>query len=436
MKRKIYDKLLNWKNNGSKPLIVLGARQVGKTYIVDEFCQNEYKNYKKINLLNDTNIVELYESKQDSFTKYNQLKILINFNPEDDDSVLFIDEAQESESLISDLKFINENFPNTKIILAGSLLGIKLKRIKKPFPVGKVDFLYLYPLDFEEFLLARERQDLIELIGDCFINNKTMPEQIHNMLMLYYKEYLICGGMPESVQNFIDNKQDISKIDSDILNNINIAYINDMNRYVKNNEESLKIRKIYSSIPSQLLNNSKKFQYSKVEKNAKAVTYKSALNWLINSGLINISNSISKPEKPIKGFLEENVFKTYFNDIGLLNRMINVNYYDILNDNILIYKGVIAENYVATQLISNGIYLSYWRSDNLAEIDFLIEDKNGVIPIEVKAAENKKSKSLNTYIDKHKPNYSIRITSKNFGYNDQTKIKSIPIYATYCLKNI
>lgn len=434
MKRKIYDDLLNWKNNENKPLIVLGARQVGKTYIINEFCENEYTNYKSINLLNNQNIVDLYRSNQNSLNKYQQLKVLLNFNPEEKDSILFVDEVQESEEFISDLKFFNEEYPNVKIIVAGSLLGIQLKRSKKAFPVGKVNILNMYPMDFEEFLIALERNDLIELIDDCFLNNKQMPLQIHELLLNYYKEYLILGGMPESIQNYLNNNNDISNIDSNILNNINYAYINDMNRYVKNENESLYIRNIYNSIPSQLGNKSHKFQYSKITKGAKSITYTNALNWLINSALINMSYAINNPSKPIKGFIEDNIFKVYLCDIGLLNRLLNINFREIINDSLGLYKGIISENYVSQQLISNNIPLYYWRSNNEAEVDFLIETKDGVIPIEVKSADNTKSKSLKSYIDKYNPSYSIKISSKNFGMDNN--IKSIPLYATYKIKSL
>lgn len=434
MRRKIYDKLLSWKEKETKPLIILGARQVGKTYIIDEFCRNEFENYKMVNLLVNRDIVDLYKENINSTEKFKQLKLLLNFDLEKDNSILFVDEAQESEEFISDLKFINENYPNIKIIVAGSLLGIKLKRLSKPFPVGKVVIYYMYPLDFEEFLMAIDRIDLINEIKEHYHSNQEMPNLIHNLLLNYYYVFLICGGMPENVKSYIDNKQDISKINSNILESISVAYIDDMKRYVKSNEESIKIGKIYRSIPSQLANNSRKFQYSKVEIGARGVNYESALNWLVNSGLVMLSDSIKNPEKPLKGYVEDGVFKIYLSDVGLLTRMLNLKYNDLINDVIGIYKGVIVENYVAQQFISNNIPLNYWRSTNIAEIDFLIENKDGVIPIEVKSSNNNKSKSLNTYINKFNPPYSIRISTKNFGYNDQNKIKSIPLYATFCVE--
>ena len=289
-------------------------------------------------------------------------------------------------------------------------------------------------MDFEEFLMAINRYDLIELIDDCFKHNKTMPQQIHDLLINYYNEYLIIGGMPESVQNYLDNKEDISNFDSNILNNINYAYINDMNRYIKNNNESIYIRNIYNSIPSQLGNKSHKFQFSKIKEGAKSINYTSALNWLISSELINVSYAINNPSKPIKGFVVNNMFKIYMCDVGLLNMMLDINFREIINDSLGLYKGIIAENYVSQQLISNNIPLYYWRSNNEAEIDFITENKDGVIPIEVKSANNTKSKSLKSYTDKYNPVYSIRISNKNFGIDNN--IKSIPLYAAYKIKSL
>lgn len=434
MRRKIYDDLLKWKEEGTKPLIVLGARQVGKTYIIDEFCKQEYTNYKKVNLLSEPTIIDLYKSNQNSEEKYVQLKTLLQFDPEKEDSILFVDEAQESEEFISDLKFFNENYPNVKIIIAGSLLGIQLKRIRKPFPVGKVELLEMYPMNFEEFLMAIGRDDLIALIKEHFLDFTAMPEQIHNLLLDLYNKYLICGGMPESIQYYLNHNQDISEMDSSILGAIHTAYQNDMSRYVKSYEESMKIGKLYQSIPSQLENLSHKFQYSTIEKGARTINYERVLDWLITSGLVLISKAIKNPIKPIKGYIEEGVFKTYLSDVGLLLRMLNVMPSDILMNKLTIYKGIITENYVAQQFASIRIPLHYWRSTNTAEIDFLLENEDGVIPVEVKAAENKKSKSLKIFMDQYKPTYAYRISSLNFGYNPTTRIKSIPLYAVFCMK--
>lgn len=437
MKRKIYDELVAWKNNSNfKPLIVLGARQCGKTYIIDEFCQKEYKNYKKINLLYDIDIVKLYASNDSSEKKYNDLKILLDFDFDQDDSILFIDEIQESEELISELKFFNEKHSNVRIICAGSLLGVKLAKLNKPFPVGKVTRLYMYPMDFEEFLLAFNQEPLLEKIKECFNNNESMGI-LHNKAIDYYRRYLLSGGMPESVKALIECGNDYYNYDLTKLNNIIEDYKNDMNNHVANANETLKIRNIYNSLSSQLQNASKKFQYSVIESNAKSREYSLPLNWLIESNMVQICKCVKLPEKPLLGFIDNDVFKVYYSDVGIFNRLINNDIKTIILDDMKIYKGIITENYVANQLKASGIDLLYWKGNRESEIDFLISTKNdGIIPIEVKAEENTQSKSLKVYNDLYNPKYLIKISLKDFGYNKETKIKSIPLYATFLIKNL
>ena len=437
MYRKIYKKLLDWKNAlERKPLMLLGARQVGKTYIIEEFCKNEFLKFKKVNLFQDKQIVSLYQDNTlSSDEKYNYLKTLLEFDLDMPDTVLFIDEIQECEELISELKYFCEEHNNVKIICAGSLLGVKLKRTKMSFPVGKVKMLSMYPMDFEEFLIALNKKMLLEEIRNCFNNNKMMNEALHNLALTYYRYYLICGGMPESVKNFISVNCDIVKYDSSIKKDIIDAYLKDMKKYVSNLNEALKIEKVYNSIPKQISNESKKFQFSKIEKNAKSRDYELPLDWLDAALLVLASYRVSLPEKPLAAYKEDDTFKLFINDIGLLNYMLKIRPADILDDDLSLFKGAFVENYVASQLVANGIDLYYWLSDGIAEIDFLLYNDDGIIPVEVKAANNTQSKSLKTYMEKFKPKYAIRISTKNFGYNAETKIKSIPLYAVFCLKN-
>ena len=437
MYRKIYKKLLDWKNaDERKPLMLLGARQVGKTYIIEEFCKNEFLKFKKVNLFQDKQIVSLYKDNTlSSDEKYNYLKTLLEFDLDMPDTILFIDEIQECEELISELKYFCEEHNNVKIICAGSLLGVKLKRTKMSFPVGKVKMLSMYPMDFEEFLIALNKKMLLEEIRNCFNNNKMMNEALHNLALTYYRYYLICGGMPESVKNFISVNCDIVKYDSSIKKDIIDAYLKDMKKYVSNLNEALKIEKVYNSIPKQISNESKKFQFSKIEKNAKSRDYELPLDWLDAALLVLASYRVSLPEKPLAAYKEDDTFKLFINDIGLLNYMLKIRPADILDDDLSLFKGAFVENYVASQLVANGIDLYYWLSDGIAEIDFLLYNDDGIIPVEVKAANNTQSKSLKTYMEKFKPKYAIRISTKNFGYNAETKIKSIPLYAVFCLKN-
>lgn len=435
MKRKIYEKLLEWKNDTKNvnPLIVFGARLVGKTYIINDFCQNEYKNFIHVNLLEDDRIVNLYDSDLNSEEKLAQLKVILNFDIDKDDCILFIDEIQQSEKLISELKFFCEKHNNIRIICAGSLLGVKLKRSKTSFPVGKVKMITMYPMDFEEFLWAMKEELLLEYIKDTYNNKKKMSSELHQKALRLYKTYLITGGMPESIQNMVDINGDYIKYDKTILENILEAYFNDMKKYVISENEVLKIRKVYNSLPSQLANQSKKFQYSKIDKNAKSRDFESPIDWLIASNLVHKAKCVKIPEIPLEGFVDDDTFKLYLSDIGILENILKIRIEDILNDNLSLYKGVIAENYVANHLTYNGYSLYYWKNNNEAEIDFLINNKDGIIPIEVKASINTKSKSLNVYKDTYNPPYAIRISTKEFGYDKKNKIKSIPLYAVFLL---
>lgn len=437
MKRKIYGDLLKWKEKSDfKPLIVLGVRQCGKSYIIDEFCKNEFEHYKKVNLFQDTKVIDLYKSSDSSDKKYQDLKLLLNFDFDMDDSVLFIDEIQECEELISELKYFNEKHSKVRIICAGSLLGVKLARLTKSFPVGKVSRLYMYPMDFEEFLTAFDEKMLIDRIRECFNNNQTMST-LHDKALDYYKKYLLSGGMPDSIKELINKKDDYYNYDLTVLNDIVADYQNDMNNHVTNIAETLRINKIYKSLPSQLQNASKKFQYSVVDSNAKSREYSTPLDWLEASNMVQISKCVKMPQKPLLGFVDEETFKVYYSDVGIFNRLLNNDIKTILLDEMELYNGIITENYVANQLKSNGIDLLYWRGPRNSEIDFLITTPNdGIIPIEVKAGEHTQSKSLKVYDELYHPSYMIRISSKDFGYSPETRIKSIPLYATFLIKNL
>ena len=433
MKRKIYEDLLKWKNTESKiPLMVVGARQIGKTYIINEFCKKEFKKYIYINLLETPEIVSIFSRDINIMEKFKRMEIFLDTKIDIENTVIFFDEVQESEDIISALKFFCESEEKFKIICAGSLLGVKINRFKKSFPVGKVRILNMASMDFEEFLMANENFMLIDEIYNSY--NKMMPidNVLHNKLIELYKMYLCVGGMPEAVKDIINKKMNILEFNKNIASDIIISYLNDMNKYVVSNAESIKIEAIYKSIPTQLSNLSNKFQYSKLNKNARSRDYIEPLNWLISSSMIYKSNLIKNIQIPLKGFIDENCFKLYLSDVGLLTSLLGVKYNDIILDNLEIYKGIITENYVATQFVSNKNDLYYWSSSNKAEIDFLLYNDDGIIPVEVKANKNIKSKSLNMYIEKFKPKYSIRISNKNFGF--ENGIKSVPLYATFCIK--
>lgn len=433
MERKIYQELLSWENTDmKKPLMIIGARQIGKTYIINEFCKKEFKKYIYINLFEHIEIVKIFKETINTEEKYKKMKVYLGTDIDIENTIIFFDEIQESEELISALKFFNESAENFKIICAGSLLGVKLKRMHSSFPVGKVKMITMYPMDFEEFLIANGNSGLVDEIKNCYYNNKPMISVLHDMALNLYRLYLCVGGMPEAVKNLLANNNDLVKFDKSILEDIYISYLNDMNKYVTNKLEATKVENIYKSIPSQLGNQSNKFQYGKISQNARKRDYETALDWLLSSTMIHKSNILNKVEIPPLGFIINDHFKLYLSDVGILINMLQINYSDIILDNLLQYKGIIAENYVATQLIVANIPLIYWESGNQAEVDFILYNDDGLIPIEVKASDNTTSRSLNIYMKRYNPAYAIRISSKNFGFANG--IKSVPLYATFCIK--
>ena len=433
MKRKIYNDLLNWKENSIDiPLMIIGARQIGKTYIIKEFCKNEFENYIYINLLDNPQIVDLFEQSIPTEEKFTKMQWILNKNIDLEKTIIFFDEIQLSEKLISNLKYFCESDKPFKIICAGSLLGVKINRFHSSFPVGKVKMEYMYPMDFEEFLMATSSQGLIDEIYKCYNEVIPMANALHEKLLYLYRLYLCVGGMPQAVQNIVDVNQNIFDFDKTIVKNIIESYLNDMNQYILNNTEKSRIEAIYKSIPSQLGNVSNKFQYTKINSNARSRDYESALQWLISSTMIYKCNLLKTIQIPPKAYANEEYFKLYISDVGLLTSLLEIQYNDILLDNNFLYKGNIAENYVAEQLVRNGASLYYWKSNSDAEIDFILYNEDGLIPIEVKASNNIISKSLNSYIKKYNPKYAIRVSSKNFGF--ENNIKSVPLYATFLVR--
>ncbi len=433
MKRKIYNNLLYWKENFiDTPLMIIGARQIGKTYVINEFCKNEFENYIYINLLDNPQIVDLFEQPISTEEKFTKMQWILNNNIDLEKTIIFFDEIQLSEKLISNLKYFCESEKPYKIICAGSLLGVKINRFHSSFPVGKVKMEYMYPMDFEEFLMATSSQGLIDEIYKCYEQMTPITNALHEKLLNLYRLYLCIGGMPQAVQNIIDVNQNIFDFDKGIIKNIIESYLNDMNQYILNNTEKSKIEAIYKSIPSQLGNTSNKFQYSKINSNARSRDYETSMQWLISSTMIYKCNLLKSIQIPPKAYADEEYFKLYISDVGLLTSLLEIQYNDILLDNSFLYKGNIAENYVAQTLVRNGVSLYYWKSNSDAEIDFILYNQDGLIPIEVKASDNTTSKSLNSYIKQNNPKYSIRISSKNFGFHNG--IKSIPLYAAFLIR--
>lgn len=434
MKRQFEEKLMEWKNNGmKKPLMVIGARQIGKTYTIEKFINENFEEHLMFNVEKEEAVKNIFEKSIDDEEVVRELELYINKKIDLDKTIIFFDEVQESERLITSLKYFCESSKPYKIICAGSLLGVKLKRFNSSFPVGKVEIKYMYPLNFEEFLIAVGKEMLRDKIVECYKTMSPMPKFAHDEAIRLYHEYLCVGGMPEAINNFVNNELDILKFNQNILSDIKIAYMADMNKYLENKNESVKIETVYNSIPEQLAKENKNFQYTVLEENARGRKYKSAIEWLIASKLVLMANKISKVQDPMKYFIDKNTFKLYLSDVGLLTNISEIKLNQIILDEDYIFKGVLTENYIAQEFASKEISLYYWESDGNAEVDFLLSTNDeGIIPIEVKSGINNKSKSLNVYIEQNKPKYAIRFSTRNFGF--ENNIKSIPLYAVFCVK--
>ncbi len=273
MKRKIYDELLKWKNEDIKtPLMILGARQIGKTYIVKEFCEKEFKQYEYINLLDNKEVISIFKENINIIDKIKKMEIALGHTIDFENTIIFFDEVQESEEIISSIKYFCESPVPYKIICAGSLLGVKINRFHSSFPVGKVKMITMYPMNFEEFLWALNYEIIIPEIKSCYQNNKKMNDVMHEKLLNYYRMFLCTGGMPQIVMN-LKKEKNVLNIDKDILKNIISGYLSDMNKYILNATEGVKNEAIYNSIPTQLANPSNKFQYSKINNNARKRDY-------------------------------------------------------------------------------------------------------------------------------------------------------------------
>ncbi len=429
MYRKIEEELKKWKENFKMPLMLVGARQTGKTYILEDFCHKNFENYIYINLEKEPEIVQIFEYTIVPEEIIEKIEVLKNINIDVSKTVIFFDEVQVSEKAITSLKYFCESEKDYKIVCAGSLLGVKINRFKSSFPVGKVTIKYLFPMDFEEFLMAIGQQKLINEISSHYLSNEKLLEPIHNKALDLYKKYLVLGGMPAVINDFINKDFKIANVDFEIQTQIITSYLADMNKYTENTE-SIKNSKIYNAIPKELARENKTFKYSIVSSDARKVRYESSLEWLLASNMILKCELTERNESPLKAFANPDKFKIYLSDTGLLRALSNIDYSEILLDKNDMYKGVLTENYIACEFYSKVKELYYYTFSKY-EIDFLVKINGDIIPVEVKAGTRCSSKSLKEYALKYNPKYSIRVSAKNFGF--ENNIKSVPLYAVFCL---
>ncbi|MDR2424192.1 MAG: ATP-binding protein, partial [Prevotellaceae bacterium] len=431
IKRKVENMLLRWKENaGSLPLMLIGARQTGKTFSINEFCDKHYQRKIEINFLQNEVFKSFFENSLNPTEIIDHIEVYFNTAVDPENTVVFFDEIQECEKAIASLKFFAESKTRYNVISAGSLSGVKINRLHTAFPVGKVQIEYMSPLDFEEFLWAVDEQILSDKIRQNFSTDRPFVQLIHEKAITLYKTFLFLGGMPAVVGNYLDSGKKITDFIARIKDNIITGYAADMAKYSEN-INSIKILKVYNSIKDHLAKENKKFRYRLIEENANKQKFETAIEWLIQAGLTLFCPLISNPVRPLKSDENNRSFKLYLSDVGLLAHLAGITQFDIFQNKNFSYIGALTENFVAQTFVSANKKLYYWTSGNEAEADFLLSHETGVIPCEVKAADNVKSKSLSVYVSKYKPEYSIRISTKNFGFENE--IKSVPLYAAHCI---
>jgi predicted AAA+ superfamily ATPase len=428
MYRHLISSLLDWKMSKSrKPLIIQGARQVGKTWLMKEFGRQAFENVVYLNFENNERLKDIFNQDFDISRILAIIEIESGQTIRAENTLLIFDEIQEANKGLTALKYFYELAPHYYIVAAGSLLGISMQK-NNSFPVGKIDFLKLYPMSFIEFL---ENTNEAKLAQQIIEKNWNILLSFHQKLTEILRLYYFVGGMPEAVKEYIETKN----LDSvrDKQNKILIGYENDFAKHAPF-EIVPKIRLVWSSIISQLAKENRKFVYGQLRKGSRAKDFETAISWLVDAGLLLKINRIEKPVLPLKAYLDFDAFKLYLVDIGLLNAMADLDKKILLERNTILseFKGALTEQYVCQQLmLSKNIY--YWTANNAtAEIDFMYQEANAIVPIEVKAEENLKSKSLKVFVEKYENTNAIRLSMSP--YRQESWLTNVPLYAVEALK--
>ena len=425
MQRRIIQALKKWRlKPNRKPLIIQGARQVGKTWAMKHFGETCFTQTAYINFDHNPRMQTLFSGDYDISRLLLGLKIESGVDIQAEDTLLIFDEIQEVPQALASLKYFYENAPQLHIAAAGSLLGISLHH-QVSFPVGKVDFLPLYPMDFHEFLTALGQQDLVQLLEMC---DWPLIAAMKSRYIELLRQYYFVGGMPEAVQTFI-NTQNFSEV-RQIQRNLLTAYGQDFSKHIADGHTVQRVRALWQAIPEQLAKENKKFIYAHLQKGARSKDYETALQWLKDSGLVHIVPRIKKPHLPLTAY-QDNAFKLYGLDVGLLAAQSGLDAGTLLEGNRIFteFKGALTEQYVLQQLIAsqdNPVF--YWASEKgTAEVDFVLQRGQGVMPIEVKAEENLKAKSLKVYTEQFNPEQAIRFSMAD--YREQEWMTNVPLYS-------
>lgn len=430
MKRRIEAGLLNWKNQKDrKPLIVYGARQVGKTYSIISFGKNNYADYAYFNFEANEELKSIFDRNLEPSRIVLELGAVLGRRISEHTLIIF-DEIQAAPKALTSLKYFYEQAPEYHIIAAGSLLGVALERENYSFPVGKVNSINMYPMDFYEFLMATENEALADIIEAGYRDDTPLSEQLHSRALELYRAYLVVGGMPEVVREYVEtNDYRMVRVkQAEIINN----YTADMAKYATKNEAVRHVA-TYNSIPSQLARENKKFQYRLIGSNARSREYEGSIDWLYKAGVVLKCEKVNEGKVPLEFYKDITSFKIYFSDVGLLAAKAMIPVETILSD--INFggeaKGAVTENYLAVQLACREYNLYYWESNSTAELDFVIMYGNGILPIECKANVHVRAKSLEIFKKKYDIAQSVRVSAKNFGM--ENGIKSVPLYAAWCI---
>ena len=432
MNREAIKDLIKWKaGDHRKPLIIRGARQVGKTWIMKEFGKTHYEKLAYINLDNNERMESLFRGNLDISRIITALQIESGITIEANNTLIIFDEVQEVPRALTSLKYFCENAPQYHIIAAGSLLGVALHP-GTSFPVGKVDFMDLYPLHFIEFLNATGNENLASLLK---ANDFELITSFKGRYIDLLKQYYYIGGMPEVVSRFIET-QDYANV-REVQNRLLMAYEQDFSKHAPN-EAVPRIRMLWASIPAQLAKENRKFVYGLIRQGARAKEYELAMQWLLDCGLIYKVGRITKPDMPLMAYQDFNAFKLFVLDVGLLSAMSGLNIKSLLEGNRVFeeFKGALTEQYVLQQLITNkDITPFYWSAEKSnGEIDFVFQSGMDIVPLEVKAAENLQAKSLKSYCSRYEPKHAIRTSMSD--YRKEEWLTNLPLYALNGILNI
>lgn len=429
MYRRIMEELIKWKKcKERKPLILRGARQVGKTYIIKQFGEENYDGVAYFNFDHDTQLQNMFETTKDPKSILEQLSFVYGKAILPEKTLIVFDEIQECPNALNSLKYFEEEAKEYHIVSAGSLLGIRLSHTS--FPVGKVDFLDMYPMTFTEFLEADGQKNLVNYM-DSIKKIENIPDIFFNKLSEKLKAYFIIGGMPEVVDSWTKYK-DMEKVNK-IQDNILKSYESDFSKHTTNVEAN-RISIIWNSIPSQISKENKKFLYQVAKNGARAREYEGAVIWLRDANVVNKIYNVTKPSMPLIGYNDLASFKMYLNDVGLLRKKTDLDSKVIIEENKLFqeFKGALTENYVLQTLVANGLKPYYYTFDNKYEIDFIIQYQNEIIPIEVKSGKSVNNTSLKVYNEVNKPKTRIRLSMKNLSKDDN--LINIPLFMIEYLK--